>query len=430
MSQSEVSDLVEGLFRREAGRLVSYLTRCFGSHNLSLAEDVVQETLAKALAQWPYRGVPRNPSAWLFRVARNHAIDILTVEQKRARKIEEIGRLTAADAAHEEAGREAMFRDDQLRMMFLCCHPSLTPESQVALTLKTLGGFSVAEIARGLRTKETAMAQRLVRAKHAIRESRLPFEMPSSEEVTARLDAVHHVLYQLFNKGYASPAGQDLVSDSLCADALYFAAMLTENHLTGSPATHALLALFCFQSSRLPARADSAGDLLLLDEQDRALWDRALIAKGFGHLEQARRADILTRYHLEAGIAACYAGAATQQATDWPALEELYTMLLNLTGSPIVALNRAVVLCRSQGPQAALRALDGIGRQKVLEEYYLVPATYGAVYRELGHLDRAAACFRAALDCPCSEPERRFLLRKLGETAAPREATRRTDFKG
>ena len=397
--------------------MVSYLTSCFGPENLSLAEDVVQETLAKALGQWPYRGVPQNPSAWLLTVARNRALDILRVERNRRSKVEELGRIRAGEAPAEPRLEDPMFRDDQLRMMFLCCHPTLSPESQVALVLKTLCGFSVEEIARGLRAKETAIAQRLVRAKNAIRESGIPFEIPSPDDVTERLEVVYHALYQLFTKGYAEPSGADLVSRSLCEDAIYLASMLAENPLTETPVTHALLALFHFQAARLLARTDSAGELLLLEDQDRSLWDRGQIERGFRHLNRAMRAESPTRFHLEAGIAACHAGATTYEDTDWRGLLELYDALVELTHSPIAALNRAVAAARVHGPQRGLEALDRIRDSKALEDYYLLPATYGALYQEIGDCARGAACYHQALQCPCNEPEHRFLQRRIASVS-------------
>jgi RNA polymerase sigma factor (sigma-70 family) len=407
---------VDALFRREAGRLVSMLTRFFGPARIDLAEDVVQDALGKALQHWPYRGIPDNPSAWLARVAKNRALDILRAESALLRATEEIGRRMPAHGVLPpiaEIPAEDAIHDDQLRMIFLCCHPCLPVESQVALTLKTLCGFSVEEIAHGLRVRAATVAQRLTRARRLLRAQALPFALPDRHELAARLDAVLHVLYLLFNAGYSPHSGADLVRGSLCEDALYLASLLVHHAVGDRPAVHALLALMLLQSSRLRARADGDGNLLLLAEQDRSLWDRRAIEEGFLHLQRAQSGDTVTQYHLEAGIAACHAAAPTYDDTDWASVVELYDTLLALTGSAIVGLNRAVAVAMRHGPERGLAELQPLCAHPSIEGYYLLPATSGFLHAQMGEQERARAEYERALRCACNEPERRFLHGKL-----------------
>jgi RNA polymerase sigma-70 factor (ECF subfamily) len=434
----DIPTLVDGLFRRESARLVSSLTRVFGPARIDLAEDVVQETLLRALRAWPRSGIPDSPAAWLQRVAQNLAIDRLRTETSLASRAEGSAQSLRPDASQsgrlEDIVRTDSLEDDELRMICVCCHPALSPESQVALTLKLLCGFGVEEIARGLREKPATIAQRIVRAKQAIRDHGLSFESPldgvapstppselagrsRSHEGVASRTAILHTLYLLFNEGYTATGGPDLVRDHLCREAIRLAEMVARHPALGGPEVDALLALFYFQAARLPARVDGAGDLLLLAEQDRSLWDTRLVEKGFQKLKSAQRAETLTRYHLEAGIASIHAAAPDYSQTDWPPLVELYDALLEMTGSPIVALNRAVAVGMAQGPEAGLRALAPLEADSAMASFHLYHAVIAELELRCGRPAEAARAYQRALECNCSEPERRFLEARLKDAA-------------
>lgn len=402
----QVPELVDPLFRREAGRMVAALTRVLGAENLSLAEDVVQESLVQALRTWPFRGVPENPGGWLMQVAKNRALDLLRREASLARKEEAIRGWSASLATEDP--EEAM--DDQLRMIFICCQPAVPREARVALTLKTVGGFGVPEIARAYLAKEATIAQRLVRAKRKIQEIRPPFEVPPPTELPAALDSVLEALYLMFNEGYAAAAGEELVRQEVCAEAVRLARLVAEHPALDVPKAHALAALLLLQAARNPARVDPEGNLLLLSEQDRGLWDQTKIAAGFHHLDRAARGPELSVYHLEAAIAACH---VTPGETDWPYILDLYNDLLALKPSPVVALNRAVALAMVEGPTAGIRAVEEIRKEPSLAGYYPLPVTLGELYARAGDAERAAACFRAALEMESPEPVRRRIQERL-----------------
>jgi predicted RNA polymerase sigma factor len=405
--------------------MVAYLTRVFGPAHLGLAEEVVQEALVRALQQWPYHGVPDNPGGWLLKVARNAALDVVRRDAAFRGKAAAIAASLARDQAHVDADAHALdgeLQDDELRMVFLCCHPSLSSSLSVALALKTAGGFGIAEIARAFLADPTAIAQRLVRAKRRIREQDLPLELPRGRELAGRLDAVLETIYLLFNEGYTAHAGDALVRLDLCQEALRLGRLVAAHPATNQPRVHALVALMAFQGARLPARLDAGGDLLLLADQDPARWDRAAVELGFRHLEQAAEGDELSKYHLEAAIAAVHARAVVvgPSASDWPEILDLYDQLLTLDPSPVIRLNRAVALAKVHGPRGAL------ADEPALREYHLLPAVQGHLFAELGETDRAAASYRRALECRCSEPERRFLearLRSLTSGAIPPAGT-------
>lgn len=414
----DVPRLVDHLFRHQAGQVVSTLTRIFGPERLELAEDVVQETLLKALRQWTYHGIPDNPAGWLMRVARNHALDVIRRERTLHGKQDQLAAALEHVPDPAETSCEVLdstLADDQLRMMFTCCHPSLARETQVALTLKTLGGFGVSEIARAFLTPEPTIAQRLVRAKRTLRERAVPFVVPGAAELPARLDAVLDVLYLLFNEGYSAYQGEDLVRHDLCAEAIRLTTLVAHHPAGDEPKVHALLALMLLQAARLPARTDAQGDPLLLDEQDRARWDQHMIGLGLRELAQSARGDELTAYHAQAAIAACHAVAPTYEATNWQRILAHYDELAALAPSPVVALNRAVALAMLEGPRAGLAALERIGTQPGMHSYYLFHATVADLHRRLGDLPRAAAAYARALDLAHTDPERRFLRRKLAE---------------
>lgn len=408
---SEVSRLTERLFREEAGRLVATLTRHFGVNHLQHAEDVVQEAHIRALRLWPESGVPKNPGAWLTQTAKNLALDVIrrekTFAEKEAAIVDAISRPTA-DADFEEDE----IRDDRLRLLFVCCHPHLGQEAQVALALKTLGGFSVLEIARAFLTTEASIAKRLTRAKQRLRDDGIPFEIPGGAELSARLDAVMQTLYLLFNEGYKASGGERLVREELCFEAIRMMAFLVEHPACDVPRARALLALMLLNAARFETRSDLEGNLLPLDEQDRTKWNADLISRGIFHLSRSATGDAPGEYHLQAAIAACHCAARDFASTDWPQILAHYDQLLALTDSPVVALNRAVAVARVHGPRAGLDALTS---QRDLHEYHLLHAVRGKLEAELGNVDAALAHFLVAENLAQLPSEKTFLARKIAE---------------
>jgi RNA polymerase sigma-70 factor (ECF subfamily) len=405
-------NLLEHLFRHQSGRMVAHLTRLLGPAHLDLAEEAVQDTMLRALRSWPYQGVPENPPAWLFRVAHNLAIDAI----RRHRMIGEKAEAMVADLSRsatvvDHIEIEHQFRDDELRLIFMCCHPEIPPESRVALSLKTVGGFSTPEIARAFLAEDAAIAQRLARAKRQIRDQRLTLDPPCGADLQPRLDSVLEVIYLIFNEGYAAHTGEDLIRTDLCFEALRLASLMAASSIA-TPRAHALMALLAFQAARLPARVDEAGDLVLFEDQDRALWDQHLIQVGFRHFNQSMAGDEVSIYHAQAAIAATY---AVPGPIDWNAVLTLYDDLLEMYPSPIAQLNRAVVIAKAGRPGEALAELDRLTDHPQLRDYYLMPAARGHLLFQMGRRHEAAACFRHSLECPCSQPERRFLKGKLGQ---------------
>jgi len=396
--------------------MVAHLARLLGPAHLDLAEETVQEAMLRALQTWPYQGMPENAAAWLFRVAHNAAIEAIRHRQILGDKTEAIvGELTrSAKFAAGDPDVEEQLRDDELRMIFMCCHPAIARDASVALSLKTVGGFSVREIARAFLADEATVAQRLVRAKRQIRDRQLTLEMPRGAELHRRLDSVLDVLYFMFNEGYAAHEGQELVRQDFCMEALRLGTLVASSSIA-APRVHALVALMALEAARLPARVDEAGDLVLLDDQDRALWDGQLIGLGFHHFDRSMAGGDVSEYHVQAAIAATHARAAAAQATDWPRILSLYDQLLAINRSPVVALNRAVAVAKVRGAEEALASIDPLEHDRKLRDYHLRLAVRGHLFMELGRRMEAAACFRAALECACSEPERRFLRRRLGE---------------
>jgi RNA polymerase sigma-70 factor (ECF subfamily) len=402
--------------------MVSHFARLFGPAHLDFAEDAVQEAMLRALETWPVHGVPENGAAWLFRVAHNAAIDAARHTKLLGEKTEAIvAELTrAAAAAPGDPDVEEQLRDDELRMIFMCCHPPLSRDSSVALGLKTVGGFSVREIARAFLADEAAVAQRLVRAKRQLRESALTLEMPAGNELKQRLASVLDVLYFMFNEGYTACEGEDLIRQDLCFEALRLVRFVAASSIA-TPEVQALAAMMAFQAARLAARVDSAGDLVLLEDQDRSRWDHDLIALGFMYFDRSVAGDAVSEFHAQAAIAATHARAAVAQDIDWKMILDLYDQLLEMNGSPVVALNRAVALAKVEGPAAGLAEVEKIASDKKLRDYHLLLAARGHLLMELGRSEEAALCYRAAIQRPCSIPERRFLERKLRLAVNERE---------
>ena len=413
---AEPGVILEHLFRHQAGRMTAHLTRLLGPAWLNVAEEAVQEAMLRALQTWPHQGVPENPAGWLFRVAHNSAIDTVRRSKifgdKTDAMVAELSR--SATAAPHDPELEEQLRDDELRMIFMCCHPRIGHESSVALSLKTVGGFNVREIARAFLADDATIAQRLVRAKRLIRDQGLTLEMPHGDELHQRLDAVSEVIYFMFNEGYAALEGESLIRQDLCMEALRLGRLIASSSIA-TPSIHALVALMAVQAARFPARTDDAGDIILLDSQDRSRWDQKLIALGFHHFDRSMSGDEVSEYHVQAAIAATHARAAGPGSRDWPAILDLYDQLIAIKDSPVIALNRAVAVSKVHGPAEALAAIESLDANHSLRHYHLLLAVRGQFLLELGRGSAAADCYRAALECRCSEPERRFLQRKLKE---------------
>jgi RNA polymerase sigma factor (sigma-70 family) len=410
-----VSQLVEHLFREESGKMIAVLTRIFGLEHFQLAEDVVQEALARALQTWPFYGVPGNPAAWLMRVARNLALDVVRRHRSFRDKQPEIIRLIEGNSAGAEQPvfSEQEIADDRLRLMFVCCHPLIPADAQAALALKILCGFGIAEIARAFLTSETAIAKRLTRAKQRLRDEGIRFEIPAGPQLEPRLEGVLQSLYLLFNEGYKASAGEMLVREEICGEAIRLAGLLAQHPAGNQPRTHALLALMLLNAARGPARVDADGNLVRLSEQDRTRWDTAKIARGMFHLAQSAAGGELSEYHLQAGIAACHCAAPDYTATDWAGILSLYDQLAAMDPSPVVALNRAVAVAQVRGPQAGIDAVAQIQRQDTLESYYLFHAVLGEFEAQLDHWPAAQAHFSKALELVEMKSERAFLTQRL-----------------
>lgn len=398
----------EHFFRHEHGRLVAALVAQFGTWRMQLVEDAVQDAMVRALQTWPYRGVPENPAAWLTQAARNVMLDHLRREQRWQER--EDGIAAEQDRwsgnADGAAANDELIRDDTLRLIFICCHPQLSPEAQVALALRTLCGLSPAEIAAAFLTSEAAVSKRLVRARQRIRELELPFAMPEPRELPERLDSVLATLYLLFNEGYKASGGDQLVREDLCLEAIRLTRVLLERHDCATPQTHALLALMLLNAARLTARTDDAGNLLRLHEQNRAEWDAAMIGEGMKHLAASAQGEEITALHIEAGIAACHSTAPLAEDTDWPRIVSLYEQLLQIAPSPVAALNRAIAIGRASGVRAGLEALNEV---RGLDDYHLLHAARGTFAAECGLKDDASAHFRKALSTAIVPSEREFL---------------------
>jgi RNA polymerase sigma-70 factor (ECF subfamily) len=411
----DVSQVVEHLFRHEAGKMVATLTGIFGVEHLTLAEDVVQEAMSRALQTWPFYGVPENPAAWIMRASRNLALDTVRRQKIFRDKEPEIIRLTEARNGAPEPGdsSDGGITDDRLRMMFVCCHPKVPDDTQAALALKTLCGFSPKEIAVAFLTSEAAIAKRLVRAKQKIREARVPFEIPAGPELAARLDGVLQTLYLLFNEGYKASSGDKLIREDVCLEAIRLTELLAAHPAGKQPKTHALLALMLFSAARLATRVDGDGNLLRLEDQNRSRWDRKMIVRGMMHLSESAAGPEISRYHLQAGIAACHCAAKDYDSTDWTQILALYDRLMEFDDSPIVALNRAVALAKIEGPQAGIEAVAVIQNLKSLESYYLLYAVLGEFEARLHHFSDAAAHFRKSIQLAEIQSEQAFLSKRL-----------------
>ena len=390
----------------------------FGVHNLALAEDVVQDAFCRAMQVWKFRGVPENPSAWLMATAKNRALDILRRQRTARTFAPELGWLldsewTLAPAAEELFAPNAL-KDDPVRMMFSCCHPALAEESQVALILNILCGFSISEVANAFVSGHAAIEKRIQRAKKVLAQSKRLFDVALPSDFSARLPAVHRALYLLFNEGYHGASAEHAVRAELCHEAIRLVTILLEHPAGTTSSSYALSALMHLNAARLPARVDSAGNLITLFDQDRSLWDRKLVLEGLRLLELSATGSEVAEYHIEAAIASAHSTAIRVEDTDWKAIVALYDTLMRMHPSPVVALNRAIAIAQQEGPARGIEAIEAIEGRDRLADYPFYPAALGELELRRGHPDLAREHFQAARGLARNPMERRFLDQRIG----------------
>jgi RNA polymerase sigma-70 factor, ECF subfamily len=414
-SERDVRDHVEAIYRSDSRRVLATLIRLLG--DFDLAEEALHDAFAAALESWPENGLPANPRTWLISTGRFKAIDRLRrTDRFDSANANVLDRLAQTNAPEVEEGVE----DDRLRLIFTCCHPALSPDAQVALTLREVCGLTTEEVARSFLTPAPTLAQRIVRAKAKIRDAGIPYEVPSLPDLPARLDSVLHVIYLVFNEGYLASSGASLTREDLSAEAIRLGRLLVE--LLPEPEAVGLLALMLLHEARRPARASPAGELILLEEQDRSLWNREQIKEGVSLVERALSSRGVGPYTLQAAIAAVHAEARDATSTDWGQIVGLYNVLLQADPSPVIALNRAAAVAMRDGPGEGLKLIDAIIARGELDDYYLAHAARGDLYKRLGRVNDAVAAYRRTLKLVGQEPERRFVirrLRELGDTGLP-----------
>jgi len=409
-STDQIRELLDSLYRTESGRILATLIRLLG--DFDLAEEAMHEAFAAALSLWPESGVPGNPRPWLISTGRFKAIDTLRRRSRFDASQDELARyLEAQLSSAEKSNEEDSVDDDRLRLIFTCCHPSLPPEARVALTLREVCGLTTEEIAKAFLITPRTLAQRIVRAKAKIRETKIPYEVPSSEDLPERLGAVLHVIYLVFNEGYSAATGKEVMRTDLTGEAIRLARLLME--LQSEPEVVGLLALMLLQESRHAARTSPTGEMRLLENQDRSLWNRQQIAEGVALLEKALKSNRFGSYTLQAAIAAVHAQAKSIAATDWQQIVTIYDRLLRIHPSPVVQLNRAVAIAMCDGPEAGLAQIDALLEQGELANYYLAHSARADMYRRLGRTVEARSAYERALALTQQEPERQFLQERI-----------------
>jgi RNA polymerase sigma factor (sigma-70 family) len=418
-SEDNIHQLTDHLFRHQAGKMVAVLTRIFGLQNIELAEDVVQDAFAKAIKEWTYV-VPENPAGWLMTVAKNKAIDVVRRQRYQKEFAADVAPLLKSEytvqPVIDKLFMETEIQDSQLRMIFACCHPALSETEQVALTLKTCSGFSVEEIARALLSNNEAIKKRLQRAKQFIADEKLQFDIPVGDELKKRLDAVLNVLYLLFNEGYSSGSKTDLIRKELCEEAIRLSLLITENKYTNHPKTFSLVALMTLLVARFDARLDERGEIILLQDQDRSKWNQELINIGLHYLNQSAEGDELSEYHIEAAIVAQHSMAKSFSETNWPQILAMYDMLARINPSPVVLLNRGIVIGKTEGAAKAITAINNIpGIEKLVEKHHLFAATLGELHSQLHNHHEARRYFEKAIALTTSPVEKKLLQKKLGK---------------
>ncbi len=398
---------------------MAVLTKLFGPQNLQLAEDVVQETLLQAFSNWKINGLPQNPSAWLFTVARNKAVDVLRQQKRKDTSLKDVSLLLQSEytlvPAVYDIINDNTIEDDQLRMMFVCCHPSLSTEAQVALILKTLCGFSVTEIAKAFVTGYDTIEKRLYRARQNFRDNQVPFELPANKELDDRLDNVLMAIYLLFNEGYNSTQHDNLIRKDLINEAMRMCELICRSPAVNHCNAHALLALINFNASRNQSRLDADGNILLLKHQNRNKWNNTMIQNGIQHLDAAAEGEKISKYHLEAGIAYEHAKAKNYTATNWQNILHCYNLLCKLYPSPVVALNRAIVISELHGAAEGIKAIENMVQVSSLKKYYLLPATLGELHLQLKNYKTAIEYFEQAIRLTHSTKEKNLLQQKIDE---------------
>ncbi len=405
LATEQIRELLDSLYRLESGRIRATLIRLLG--NFDLAEEAMHEAFAAALSVWPTSGIPGNPRPWLISTARFKAIDTLRRRARFDASQDELVRYLEAQSSSVEASSEEGLEDDRLRLIFTCCHPSLPSEARVALTLREVCGLTTEEIAKAFLTTPSTQAQRIVRAKSKIRDTKIPYEVPAPEELPARLGAVLQVVYLVFNEGYSAAAGKEVTRAELTGEAIRLGRLLIE--LQPEPEAIGLLALMLLQESRRAARTSSTGEMILLENQDRSLWNWQQIAEGISLLENALKSRRFGTYTLQAAIAAVHAEAQSVAATDWRQIVALYDQLARIQPSPVVQLNRAVAIAMRDGPESGLAQIDAVLEQGDLANYYLAHSARADMYRRLGRTAEARSAYEKALALTQQEPERQFL---------------------
>ena len=417
-SQTAINKLVEHFFRRESGKIISVLTGVFGTANFNLVEDIVQDTMIEAISKWTYQGVPENPVGWLYTVAKNKALNALKRESYQENYISGLSRFpngeTTVELSTSDIFSEEIIADEQLRMMFMCCHPSISKDSQIALILRTLCGFNISEIAKAFLTNNESINKRLVRARKAIRQDHIPFEVPASQELDQRVEAVLEAIYLLFNEGYSASSGDKVIRMELCEESIRLAEMMV-NHkfITHKSNIYALLALMQLNASRFQAREDENCNIITLSKQNRSLWDYYLMEQGFRNLEKSARSKYISTYHILAIISAYHCAAKDFASTDWVGILKQYDKLIAVDNSPLVILNRAIALSKVDGVKKALRELEAIENDKQIRSNHLFYSVKAEFQIQLNEHEMARNTLKKAIELAPVNMEKQMLQDRL-----------------